>query len=282
MTVLSRPMASVKPEAEAVALAPRRRRRPFTERRSTRIAAPLVAIGVFLGLWELAGLFLISPILISSPQQTLADFVDQFTAGPAVPALEISLRELYIGIAIGLAAGVLIGLVVGRYRLLDALLSPYINAANATPLNVLIPLLIVWVGIGTEARVLFIVLISFFPVLLNTAGGLRNVSKGYVEVGRMLGLNEHQLMRKVILPASMPYVFAGIRLGVALGVIGMIVGEIEESNVGLGYFINFYGNGFQTGKLLALIFLAALIGVFNVLVIRGVQARWFRWISAAR
>lgn len=281
MTVLSRPMASVKPEAEAVALAPRRRR-PFTERRSTRIAAPLVAIGVFLGLWELAGLFLISPILISSPQQTLADFVDQFTAGPAVPALEISLRELYIGIAIGLAAGVLIGLVVGRYRLLDALLSPYINAANATPLNVLIPLLIVWVGIGTEARVLFIVLISFFPVLLNTAGGLRNVSKGYVEVGRMLGLNEHQLMRKVILPASMPYVFAGIRLGVALGVIGMIVGEIEESNVGLGYFINFYGNGFQTGKLLALIFLAALIGVFNVLVIRGVQARWFRWISAAR
>ena len=280
MTVLSRPIAAVRPEAEAVVLAPRRR--PFTEWRSTRIAAPLVAIGVLLGLWELAGLFLISPILISSPQQTLTDFVDQFTSGPAVPALEISLRELYIGIAIGLAAGVLIGLVVGRYRLLDALLSPYINAANATPLNVLIPLLIVWVGIGTEARVLFIVLISFFPVLLNTAGGLRNVSKGYVEVGRMLGLNEHQLMRKVILPASMPYIFAGIRLGVALGVIGMIVGEIEESNVGLGYFINFYGNGFQTGKLLALIFLAALIGVFNVLVIRGVQARWFRWISVAR
>ena len=281
MTVLSRPVAAVQPEAEAVVPAPRRRR-PFSDWRSTRIAAPLVAVGVMLGLWELAGLFLISPILISSPQQTLSDFVDQFTSGPAVPALEISLRELYIGIAIGLAAGILIGLVVGRYRLLDALLSPYINAANATPLNVLIPLLIVWVGIGTEARVLFIVLISFFPVLLNTAGGLRNVSKGYVEVGRMLGLNEHQLMRKVILPASMPYIFAGIRLGVALGVIGMIVGEIEESNVGLGYFINFYGNGFQTGKLLALIFLAALIGVFNVLVIRGVQARWFRWISVAR
>ncbi len=281
MTVLSRPMAAAQPEAEAVVLAPRRRP-PVSEWRSTRIAAPLVAVGVILGLWELAGLFFISPILISSPQQTLADFVDQFSSGPAVPALEISLRELYIGIAIGLAAGILIGLVVGRYRLLDAFLSPYINAANATPLNVLIPLLIVWVGIGTEARVLFIVLISFFPVLLNTAGGLRNVSKGYVEVGRMLGLNEHQLMRKVILPASMPYIFAGIRLGVALGVIGMIVGEIEESNVGLGYFINFYGNGFQTGKLLALIFLAALIGVFNVLVIRGVQARWFRWISAAR
>ncbi len=281
MTVLSRPMAEVQTEAAEIASAPRLRR-PVSEWRSTRIAAPMLAVAVILGLWELAGMYLISPLLISSPQQALADFVDQFSSGPAVPALEISLRELYVGIAIGLSAGVVIGLVVGRYRLLDAALSPYINAANATPLNVLIPLLIVWVGIGTEARVLFIVLISFFPVLLNTAGGLRNVSKGYVEVGRMLGLNEHQLMRKVILPASMPYVFAGIRLGVALGVIGMIVGEIEESNVGLGYYINFYGDGFQTGKLLALIFLAALIGVLNVLVIRGVQARWFRWISAAR
>jgi ABC-type nitrate/sulfonate/bicarbonate transport system permease component len=257
------------------------RRRPFTEWRSTRVLAPLVAVGVLFGLWELAGLF-VNTELISSPQQVAVDFVRQFTSGPALPALELSLRELYVGIAIGISAGIVIGLVIGRYRLLDAILGPYINAANATPLNVLIPLLLVWVGIGTEARVLFIILISFFPVLLNTAGGLRNVSKGYVEVGRMLGLNEHQMMRKVILPASMPYIFAGVRVGVALGVIGMIVGEIEVSNVGLGYFINFYGNGFRTGQLLALIFLAALIGVINVLIIRGVQARWFRWISAAR
>jgi len=258
-----------------------RGRRPVTEWRVTRVVAPLVAVGVLFGLWELAGLF-VSTSLISSPQQVAVDFVDQFISGPAVPALELSLRELYIGIGIGVSAGIVLGLAIGRYRLLDAVLSPYINAANATPLNVLIPLLLVWVGIGTEARILFIILISFFPVLLNTAGGLRNVSKGYVEVGKMLGLNEHQLMRKVILPASMPYIFAGVRVGVALGVIGMIVGEIEVSNVGIGYFINLYGNGFRTGQLLALIFLAALIGVANVLVIRGVQARWFRWISAAR
>lgn len=277
MTTTVRP-AETLPTGVPAATGPRR---PFTEWRSTRLLAPLVAVGVLCGLWELVGLF-VNTELISSPQAVAVDFVRQFISGPAVPALELSLRELYIGIAIGISAGIAIGLVIGRYRLLDSILSPYINAANATPLNVLIPLLLVWVGIGTEARVLFIILISFFPVLLNTAGGLRNVSKGYVEVGRMLGLNEHQMMRKVILPASMPYIFAGVRVGVALGVIGMIVGEIEVSNVGLGYFINFYGNGFRTGQLLALIFLAALIGVINVLVIRGVQARWFRWISAAR
>jgi ABC-type nitrate/sulfonate/bicarbonate transport system permease component len=279
VTAVAESRADVRPASGPGGLAPRRR--PFADWRSTRVVAPLLAVGVLFGLWELAGVF-VNTSLISSPQQVAVDFVNQFSSGPAVPAMELSLRELYVGLAIGISAGIVIGLVIGRYRLLDAVMSPYINAANATPLNVLIPLLLVWVGIGTEARVLFIILISFFPVLLNTAGGLRNVSKGYVEVGKMLGLNEHQLMRKVILPASMPYIFAGVRVGVALGVIGMIVGEIEVSNVGLGYFINFYGNGFRTGQLLALIFLAALIGVVNVLVVRGVQARWFRWISAAR
>ncbi|MGH9086560.1 MAG: ABC transporter permease [Acidimicrobiales bacterium] len=257
------------------------RRPPLAERRFAGVVAPLVAVAVLLGLWELSG-FLINRQLISSPPQVASDFYSQFTSGPAVTALEISLRELYIGLVIGIGAGLVLGLIIGRYRILDAVCSPFINAANATPLNVLIPLLIVWVGISTQARVLFIILISLFPVLLNTAGGLRNVSKGYVEVGQMLGLNEHQLLRKVILPGAMPYVFAGIRVGVALGVIGMIVGEMEVSNVGLGYFINFYGQGFQTGKLLALIVLASLVGVVNVFIIRGVQQRWFRWISAAR
>lgn len=277
MTVLNRSLAEIQPETAGAA----RRRPPISERRSTRIAAPLVTVAIAFGLWELAGLF-INTLLISSPQQLAVDFVDQFRSGPAVPALEISLRELYIGVAIGVSAGIVIGLVIGRYRLLDDVLSPYINAANATPLNVVIPLLLVWVGIGAEARILFIVLITFFPVLLNTAGGLRNVSKGYVELGRTLGLNEHQLMRKIMVPAAIPYIFAGIRVGVALGVIGMIVGELEISTVGLGYYIQFYGGGFQTGKLLALIFLASLVGMFNVLVIRGIQARWFRWISASR
>lgn len=279
MTALSTP-AGLRAQPD-VAVPTVKRRVPLAERRLAGIVAPLVAVAILLGLWELSGLF-INRQLISSPQQVGIDFVRQFTAGPATAALELSLRELYIGLVIGMGAGLLLGLIIGRYRILDAVFSPFINAANATPLNVLIPLLIVWVGISVQARVLFIVLISFFPVLLNTAGGLRNVSKGYVEVGRMMGLNEHQLMRKVILPGAMPYIFAGIRVGVALGVIGMIVGEMEVSNVGLGYFINFYGQGFQTGQLLALIVLAALIGVVNVLVVRGIQARWFRWIGAAR
>jgi ABC-type nitrate/sulfonate/bicarbonate transport system permease component len=256
-------------------------RKPLAERRLTGIVAPLGAVAVLIAAWQITAQF-ISPVLISSPAQVARDFIGQFQTGTATSALAVSLRDLYLGMAIGLTAGVLVGLVIGRYRFLDAIFGPFINASNATPLNVLIPLLIVWVGISTEARVLFVVLISFFPVVLNTAGGLRNVSKGYVEVGTMMGLNEHQLIRKVILPGAAPYIFAGIRVGVALGVVGMIVSEMEVSNVGLGYLLNFYGTGFETGKLLAMVVLAALIGVVNVLIVRAIQARWFRWISAAR
>lgn len=269
------------PGPAKAAAPPAARRTPLAERRFAGIVAPLATVAVMLALWEIVAQF-VNKVLISSPAQVAVDFYQQFARGTATAALAISLRELYIGLAIGLAAGIVFGLIIGRYRFLDAIFSPFVNGANATPLNVLIPLLIVWVGISAEARVLFVVLISFFPVVLNTAGGLRNVSKGYVEVGKSLGLNEHQLLRKVILPGSMPYIFAGIRVGVALGVIGMIVGEMEVSNVGLGYLLNFYGTGFQTGRLLALVVLAALIGVVNVLIVRGVQARWFRWISAAR
>lgn len=254
---------------------------PFADRRATAIIAPLVATAIILGAWELTGMF-VSQVLISSPQGVVSSLYDMLTRGTINGALWISVRELYLGLAIGLAAGIVLGVAVGRYSLLDSIFSPFINAANATPLNVLIPLMILWVGISAEARVLFVILISFFPVLLNTANGLRNVSRGYVEVGQMMGLSEWQLLRKVILPGAMPYIFAGIRLGSALGVIGMIVGEMEVSNVGVGYLLNFYGEGFQTGDLLALVFIAALIGVLNVAVVRTVQKRWFRWIDLAR
>ncbi len=245
------------------------------------VVAPLVVVGIIAASWELAASF-VSPVLLPPPQRVAHDFAVLFARGTAQGALAISIRELYIGMFIGLVAGILLGMLIGRYSMAEGILGPFLNAANATPLNILIPLLIVWVGISSKARILFVVLITFFPVLLNTAGGLRNVSRGYVEVGKTMGLSERQLLRKIILPASVPYILAGVRIGVALGVIGMIVGEMEVSNVGLGYMLNFYGQGFQTGKLLALVFLSSLIGVFNVTLVRLAQRRFFKWTMAGR
>jgi NitT/TauT family transport system permease protein len=272
--------AELRPGGGTASAKARLPRRPVSEWRITGVIAPLVVVAAISGGWEITGMF-VNRLLISSPQGVVTALWDMLRSGTISASLAISLRELYLGLLIGLVAGIALGVLIGRYPLVDSVCSPFINAANATPLNVLIPLLIVWVGISTEARVLFIVLISFFPVLLNTAGGLRNVSRGYVEVGRMLGLSERQLLRKVILPGAVPYILAGVRLGAALGVIGMIVGEMEVSNVGVGYLLNFYGEGFQTDRLLGLVFLSALLGVVNIMIVRGIQLRWFKWISAA-
>lgn len=253
---------------------------PISERSWSAVVAPLVAVVVILGLWELATQFF-NRVLLPSPQRVGLDFIDLFKAGTAQAGLSVSLRELYIGMIIGLVGGILLGMAVGRYSLAEDILGPFINSINATPLNVLIPLLIVWVGISAKARILFIILITLFPVLLNTAAGLRNVSRGYVEVGKTLGLNERQMLTKVILPASVPYIIAGVRIGVALAVVGMIVGELEVSDVGIGYLLNFFGEGFQTGRLLALVFLSSLIGVLNIGVVRGIQRYWFKWTLLA-
>lgn len=259
----------------------RRRRRQLVEHPVVGVLAPLVAVAVLLGAWQLTGHF-VNPILISSPGQVARDFVSLWSQGAISATIGISLRELYLGLVLGVAIGLVLGLATGRYKLLDNLFSPFINVANATPLNILIPLMIIWVGLSAKARILFIVLITMFPVLLNTAGGLRNVNRGYMEVGRTLGLSERQLLWKIAIPATTPYIFAGLRTGVSLSIIGMIVGEMEVSNVGLGYLLNQYGESYQTGRLLALIVLAACLGVLNVSILRGIQMRWFKWLRAAR
>ncbi len=253
-----------------------RQKLPNVERTWYGIVSPLIVIAIIAIAWEFASLN-VSPILIPSPQRVGSDFIKLLGLKSTRVAFLISIRELYIGLTIGVVAGILLGMLIGRYRVAEGILGPFINSANATPLNILIPLLIVWVGISTNARILFIILITFFPVLLNTAGGLRNVGRGYVEVGMTMGLNEKQLLRKVILPAAIPYIIAGLRIGVALAVIGMILGEMEISNVGLGYLLSFYGQGFQTGMLIGLVFIAALIGVINVMIVRGIQRVWFKW-----
>ncbi len=132
-----------------------------------------------------------------------------------------------------------------------------------------IGLVIIWVGISQNARLLFIFLITLWPVLLNTIAGIRNVSRGYVEVGSAFGLSEAQLLWKITLPAAMPYILAGVRVSAGLAIIGMIVSEMEVS---------------LTGQLLAVIFISSMFGVANVLVVKWVQATFFPWIleSAAQ
>lgn len=247
------------------------------------LAVPAAGIAVVLALWQLSGLFL-SPILISTPTEVGANLVDLVARGVIFAPLGESLFELVVGGSVGIAFGIVLGVLMGRYRTVDIVLSPFVNFLNATPLVVIIPLVIIWVGISQNARLLFIFLITLWPVLLNTIAGIRNVNRGYVEVGAAFGLSETQLLRRITLPAAVPYILAGVRVSAGLAIIGMIVSEMEVSLTGLGYLLITYGNSFLTGPLLAVVFISSMFGVANVLLVKWIQVTFFPWIleSAAQ
>jgi NitT/TauT family transport system permease protein len=247
--------------------------------RLPRNTLPVLAVLAVLGLWQLSGLFL-NPILISTPSEVSRElyFLVRFGALPL--ALVQSLEEMLIGLAAGLAVGITAGVLMGRYEAVEKVLSPYVNFFNATPLVVVIPLVVIWVGISIKARLLFIFLVTLWPVLLNTLAGIKNVPSGYVDVGRAFGLSEAQIVRQIAIPAAVPYILTGARISAGLAIIGMIVSEMEVSFVGLGFLLLHFGSAFETGRLLAVIAVSSLFGIANVIVVKWVQRRFFPWIAA--
>lgn len=254
--------------------APRRARRL-----SQRVLPPLGVLAILLGGWQ-ATSEVVNRLLVSSPGEVASQFGWLFTHRALWDALGASVKEMVIGAAIGLIVGIIGGVAMSRWRSVRAVLNPFVNFFNATPLVVILPLLVIWVGISTKARIIFVVLITVWPMLLNTLAGLRNAPIGYVEVGRAFGMTENQLLWKVKLPAAMPYILAGARIAGGLAIIGMIVSEMEVSFTGVGWLLMNYGQNFDTGKLLALVIITSCFGLVNVAIVKGVQRRFFPWIAA--
>ncbi len=240
--------------------------------------APAAAVGAVLAAWQLSGLSL-NPIQISTPAEVASDLVSMVGAGTILGPLAESLEELVIGGAAGIVVGAALSVLMGRYRLAETMLGPFVNFFNATPLVVIIPLVVVWVGIGQKARLLFVFLITLWPILLNTMAGIRNAGLGYTEVGWRSACPGAQILRRITIPAAVPYILAGARVSAGLAIIGMIVSEMEVSLTGLGYLFITYGNSFLTGKLLAVVFVASMFGAGNVLRHNWVQRTFFPWIA---
>lgn len=256
-------------------------RRPASSWMSRRLT-PLSGFVAVLVIWQIVGSFL-DPIYISTPV-SVADNLGQLLFGRHDIWAEIlpSLGELYVGLAIALVGGLVIGILLGSSRTFAAITTPYLVFLNATPLVITLPLLTVWVGTTLQARILFISLLSIWPVLLNVAAGCRNVSGRYRELGWSLSLSRSQVIRRIVLPGVLPYFLAGARISSGLVVVGMVVAEMEVSVTGLGYLLASYGGGFQTAKLLAVFVLVSLLGLVNVGVLMVLARRFAPWTGAAR
>jgi NitT/TauT family transport system permease protein len=171
---------------------------------------------------------------------------------------------------------------MGRYRLVDQILDLQINALYATPNVALIPLLILWFGLGLLSKIVIIFLAAFFPIIVNTYAGVRNVGRGLVEVALAEGANEAQIFTKIVVPASLPFIMTGIRLAMGRAVVAMVVAELFTALAGLGGAIMNYGNAFKTDKLFVVIIVLALLGVSLTESVRYLERKLAPWKETER
>ena len=238
-------------------------------------------VGAFLVVWELYGRSL-NPIFLSYPLAIVSAAAELIASGELVAALLKSLQGLAIGFSLAVVVGVTLGLLMGRYRSLYYALDPFIVALYATPGVALIPLIMLWFGLGLQAKIIIIFEACFFPIVINTFAGVRNVSRANVDVARAYGASERQVLRLVLLPSALPFIMAGIRLAVGRGVIGMVVAEFFTALSGIGSLIIIYSNAFATAKLFVPVITLSLLGVSLTALAQLLERRLAPWKETER
>ncbi|HEX5492995.1 MAG TPA: ABC transporter permease [Mycobacteriales bacterium] len=240
----------------------RHRAGPFLRVRLTnpRLLLPLAAGVVFLGLWEVFGR-LSNPILFAPPSRIYQAFVDLTESGTLPAALAVTLNTLAVGYALSVVVGIALGVLIGRRQMLGRIVEPYLDAIYATPRVVIVPLVIVWFGIGYSGRLFIVFLGTVIPIALNTAIGVRQARPDLIEVARSFGVSERQLVRHVIVPGAIPYIVAGLRIGAGRALLGVVIAEIFLDLTGVGGIIATGAAFLHTADMLAGVVVFAVLGI---------------------
>lgn len=234
-----------------------------------------LSLVVFVVVWQLVvTLSGLPPYILPGPLTVAQRFVKAWTDGTMWPHVAQTLVEILLGFAIGAAVALAVGVLLARSRLAERLLSPYLVAAQATPVLALAPLIVLWFGNGLSSKLVITTLIVFFPVAVATMVGLRGVDPRLLEMARSFRATGWQTITRVEVPAALPAILGGMRVGVTLAVIGAIVGEWAGGEKGLGVLINIArGSLFDIPLMFAALATLALIGVSLYLVMVLIERR---------
>jgi NitT/TauT family transport system permease protein len=232
-------------------------------------------------IWEILGPKA-NQLFMSYPSAILVGARDLVVSGELQTALLESARPLVLGFVAATVVGILVGLLMGRYRLLEYSLDPWVNAFYAMPLVAPVPLIMLWLGLGFNAKVFIVFILTLFPILINTYAGVRNVSQSLVDVATAFAAKEREVFTKIILPASLPYIMAGIRLGVGRAIIGMVVAEFLTSLSGLGALTIKYANNFKTDRMLVPVVILMAMGILLTAGVELLERRIAPWKETER
>jgi NitT/TauT family transport system permease protein len=248
----------------------------MTIRRLASQAAPVAAaLAIFVVAWQaIVSLGNYPAYVLPDPGRVLDRFARAWAQGTLEPHALTTLTEITLGLTAGGLSGLLLGIVLARSRLAERLLSPYIVAAQATPILAVAPLIVLWFGSGLASKVLICALIVFFPIAVSTMVGIRSVDARLLELARSLRATRWQTLTQVQIPGALPQILGGLRIGVTLAVVGAIVAEWVGGDRGLGVLINLArGSLFDIPLMFATLLTIALIGVCLYLAVVLVERR---------
>lgn len=235
----------------------------------------------FVGLtiaWEIAtntGIFRKS--LLSSPTAIWKAALTDFGNGTIWPHIGASTGEFVIGFLVSLAIGIPLGLAIGWFRRVDYFFNGLLAGLNATPNVALIPLIALIAGIGLESKAIVVFLSAFFAVVVTTFTGVQSIARRHLEITRSFGGSRWLAFRTVALPSTTPFILSGIRIGAGRALVGVVSAEFLSANVGLGYYIGFFGVFLDTARVMLGIVLFGIFGVVLGEVIRVVEHRYDLW-----
>jgi NitT/TauT family transport system permease protein len=237
-----------------------------------------LAIVSFCTLWELVARIVVhNPIFLPPISTVFARGVELWQTNELQPHIMTSLQEFVIGFGAAMGLGIFFAVCMAASSRVRAFFDPWVSMLYSTPLVALGPLFILWFGFGLAAKVWVIFLVSIFPILINTLVGLTTTDAVLIEAARSFGANGAQIYTKVRLPAALPFIIAGLRLGIARGLVGVVVAELFGSRSGLGFLILVSAQTFDAASLFVAVVLLAASGVISVEALKWLERRMAPW-----
>jgi sulfonate transport system permease protein len=262
--------------ARAGKAAAERRRRSQIQ----NVAIRVVSIAIVLALWEMLG-NRIDPVLFTKPSLVALAAVQMVASGELWTYLAPSLVVLAIGLSLAAVIGIAVGLALARFWVVDVAFGFYITFLYSIPSVALVPLIVLWTGYETTAKVVILFLFAFFPMAINTYQGVKNVDPKLIEVGRAFRCSEGQLWANIVLPGALPFIVTGLRLAVGRGLIGMVLADLYTAISGIGYLIVRTASTYQVDKMFVPIVTLGLLGVTLTALLRVLERTVAPWTLAS-
>lgn len=238
----------------------------------------ILSVFIFFAVWEfISRLKLIDPLFISSPSKVFLAGLELIRSGEIFPHLFISMEALLSGLFLAVIFGVIAGLLVGSNKFLYKIFSPYIYTLNSLPIVAVIPLIIIWLGIGMYAKIAIVFIMALKPILINVTDGVKNVDAKLIGMAKSFGADGFSVLRTVTFFSILPFSLSGLRISVGRGITGLVVGEAFGYGKGLGFLVSFYGANFQTSRLIFVIILLLVISMSLIGLVKFTEKKVIRW-----